>query len=207
MTQGKANKIFETELGQQLDVIYVTPDDQTFIRHEEAVSHIKEMLNNDPEKVFKSAITEWYPEFTNIEFQKSDKIAFETAKLAKEKGYNEICDSHFEDNGAAYDSYGLPFKPNDEQAHEILFARPTQSLLKKWLREVHGIYVNSDHDLNPKGDGILYHTNWGYINAPTAGPRNTWYRTGGGYSENEEFKTYEEALEVGLREGLKLITK
>jgi len=34
MTQEKANKIFATELGQQLDVIYVTSDDQAFIRYE-----------------------------------------------------------------------------------------------------------------------------------------------------------------------------
>lgn len=37
MTQEKANKIFATELGQQLNVIYVTSDDQAFIRYEDAV--------------------------------------------------------------------------------------------------------------------------------------------------------------------------
>jgi len=39
MTQEEANKIFATELGQQLDVIYVTSDDIPFIRYEEAVLH------------------------------------------------------------------------------------------------------------------------------------------------------------------------
>lgn len=37
MTQEKANKIFATDLGRQLDVIYVTSDDKPFIRYEEAV--------------------------------------------------------------------------------------------------------------------------------------------------------------------------
>lgn len=60
MTQEKANKIFETELGQQLNVIYVTSDDQPFIRYEEALYHIKEM-----EKIgvnIDNLITDWYPE-------------------------------------------------------------------------------------------------------------------------------------------------
>jgi len=62
MTQEKANKIFATELGQQLDVIYVTSDDQVFIRYEEAVLHTNELLNGDPENFVDTSITEWYPE-------------------------------------------------------------------------------------------------------------------------------------------------
>jgi len=62
MTQEKANKIFATELGQQLNVIYVTSDDQPFIRHEEAVLHTNELLNADPENFVDTSITEWYPE-------------------------------------------------------------------------------------------------------------------------------------------------
>jgi hypothetical protein len=62
MTQEKANKIFATELGQQLDVIYVTSDDQAFIRYEETVLHTNELLNADPENFVDTSITEWYPE-------------------------------------------------------------------------------------------------------------------------------------------------
>lgn len=62
MTQEKANKIFATELGQQLDVIYVTSDDQVFIRYEEAVLHTNELLNANPENFVDTSITEWYPE-------------------------------------------------------------------------------------------------------------------------------------------------
>ena len=127
-------------------------------------------------------------------------ISFETAKLAKKKGFELNKYLSIDDENPR--NLNSNFNPRNYQPW---YFDLTQSLLQKWLREVHGIYVNSDHDLNPKGDGILYHTNWGYINAPTTGPRNTRYRTGGGYSENEEFKTYEEALEVGLQEALKLI--
>lgn len=60
MTQERVNKIFETELGQQLDVIYVTSDDRAFIRYEEAVSHANYLLNSDPENIVDTSITEWY---------------------------------------------------------------------------------------------------------------------------------------------------
>lgn len=56
MTQEKANKIFETELGQQLSVLYVTSDDQPFIRYEEAVVHAHES------GLVSKEIVEWYPE-------------------------------------------------------------------------------------------------------------------------------------------------
>lgn len=61
MTQEKANKIFETELGQQLDVIYVTSDDQPFIRYEEAARHASAMFVSSNFE-FDTSITDWYPE-------------------------------------------------------------------------------------------------------------------------------------------------
>ena len=57
MTQERANKIFETELGQQIDVIYVTSDGQPFIRMEEAVKHSDGLLNVD------KSIIQFYPEY------------------------------------------------------------------------------------------------------------------------------------------------
>lgn len=62
MTQEKANKIFATELGQQLNVIYVTSDDQVFTCYEDAVLHTNDLLNADPENFVDTSITEWYPE-------------------------------------------------------------------------------------------------------------------------------------------------
>ncbi len=88
-------------------------------------------------------------------------ISFETAKLAKEKGFNEQCSA------------------------------PTQSLLQKWLREVHNIHVNVSYGL----------TFTFKINGDLKG--NDYVD----YSNIEEYwsRTYEEALEKGLIEGLKLI--
>lgn len=55
MTQEQANKIFDTDLGQQLDVIYVTSDNQPFIRLEEAQKHTEKLENK--------TIIEFYPEY------------------------------------------------------------------------------------------------------------------------------------------------
>jgi hypothetical protein len=62
MTQEKVNRIFETDLGVQLNVIYSTSDDRVFIRYEEALLHTNELLNSDPEKFVDTTITEWYNE-------------------------------------------------------------------------------------------------------------------------------------------------
>ncbi len=62
MTQEKANRIFATDLGRELNVIYVTSDDEPFIRYEEAKLHTNKLLNADPENFVDTSITEWYPE-------------------------------------------------------------------------------------------------------------------------------------------------
>lgn len=59
MTQEKADKIFATELGQQLNVIFVTSDDMPFIRREEAEKYCQEILK-EGDDITKYNITEWY---------------------------------------------------------------------------------------------------------------------------------------------------
>jgi hypothetical protein len=62
MTQEKANQIFSTSLGQQLDVIYVTSDDRAFIRYSEAVLHFEGKLDPNTEPLADKTVTEWFPE-------------------------------------------------------------------------------------------------------------------------------------------------
>ncbi len=78
-------------------------------------------------------------------------INFNTAKLAKEKGFNEPCmygyfdleeghmlNGHLEDFTDAYTA-GLPKQTNKES--DVKITAPTQSLLQKWLREIHKIDI------------------------------------------------------------------
>ena len=63
MTQEKANKIFDTSLGQQLLSIHCTSDDRAFIRYEEAQAHTNDMINAVGGQEFvDTEITEWFPE-------------------------------------------------------------------------------------------------------------------------------------------------
>ena len=109
-------------------------------------------------------------------------INFQTAKLAKEKGFNEGSMSHYEEDGQIQHCR-TSFTNGFMEDGETRFEAPTQSLLQKWLREVHNIIILVDKC----NTGLLKFEH----NIK---------------SENKnEFKTYEEALEKGLQEGLKLI--
>jgi hypothetical protein len=121
---------------------------------------------------------------------KEQLISFETAKLAKEKGFTEIQDTFFD---AITEKGENGFNPSsrrdiERQFNNELFFRPTQSLLQKWLREYHGIIVLVGYyDDDEK--------QWFY-SFPLK-PREL--------QEDEYYDTYEEALEAGLQTALKKI--
>lgn len=124
-------------------------------------------------------------------------ISFETAKLAKEKGFDIATVSFYDgyiDNTPKLISKQLSKEPiinwnkdYKEGGHGVYYSAPTQSLLQKWLREKHNIIVEpifmSSRDWN-----IIIHT---VVNTSL--------------SLLEENTAYEEALEAGLQEALKLI--
>ena len=56
LTQEYINKVFQTNLGQQLDCLFSTPDDNVFIRKEEAIQHCNDNSLNEEE------IIQWFEE-------------------------------------------------------------------------------------------------------------------------------------------------
>ena len=110
-------------------------------------------------------------------------ITFETAKLAKEKGFVITQIRWFNKQGIAQ---GFNTGPLDD-----VFYRPSQSLLQKWLREVHGIHVW----LIPAEVDKTYRAYVGH------GIKLDLLEC----SYTQSFFTYEDALEEGLQEALKLI--
>lgn len=115
-------------------------------------------------------------------------VSFETAKLAKEKGFSEPI-------MYAYDNKGNKYS-RDSISHDFnirgLLSAPTQSLLQKWLREVYDLEV---------------HIGLSYTNNKKSGYNTSLFGKTFGNNKylESKFKTYEEALEVGLLEGLKLV--
>lgn len=131
---------------------------------------------------------------------KEQLVSFETAKLAKELGFNwkvrtyygHACNPHI-----AYDKedYSIPVDFNNDDNYKDLISAPTQSLLNKWIRDVHKHYIEINvssivpydygkyfvrniFDINTRSDNLLLCIKHG---------------------------TYEKALEYGLHCALNLI--
>ena len=128
------------------------------------------------------------------------KITFETAKLAKEKGFpqepNKLKIPYYnykgEFKGDVSDWLRKYLKKEDTSDVESVSA-PTQSLLAKWLREKHGVDISililgiSDYQVYVHKKRELKYN--GIVN----------------FVFDNKDNIYEEALEIGLQEALKLI--
>ena len=70
-----------------------------------------------------------------------DYVGFETAKLMKEKGFNEPCWNYYykSNNKSKFDHYFRTVKNNEWTADRI--SAPTLQMAMKWLREVHHYYI------------------------------------------------------------------
>ena len=129
-------------------------------------------------------------------------ISFETAKLAKEKNFDESCDWVFEEDLELrrlnyYEGDGSGFVKNseiDSEYESFIQTAPTQSLLQKWLREEHDIHF----EIKPIFE---------------VGERRPYHISVFKNLHGKDFEyniigvkdTYERALEAGLQEALKLI--
>ena len=131
---------------------------------------------------------------------KEQLVSFETAKLAKELGFNwkvrtyygHACNPHI-----AYDKedYSIPVDFNNDDNYKGLISAPTQSLLNKWIRDVHKHYIDiricsiHDHDYGKYCVCRIFDISTGCDNLLLG----------------ITHKTYEKALEYGLLWTLNLI--
>ena len=136
-------------------------------------------------------------------------VTFETAKLAKEKGFNwkvRYSFGHPINPHLPYPNFdfGIPVdfnSPNLGRNWETLYSGPRQDYLQKWLREKHGIHVwaniSSESEYEEYEHTIIVITN--------DKPIIMYSFLGNGWSYIGTFKTNELALENGLEKALKLI--
>ena len=158
---------------------------------------------------------------------KEQLASVETALLDKEKGFDEPSHSYYFEDGEfkefevndTYGYYGDEFTIERDEFYENwndkwkttkegdrcfgcdnkpryleTFSAPTQSILQKWLREVHDIHVTilpwKDHNGNEEEyENKIYKFRPMIINNKTF----------------DQYDTWEQALEIGLQESLKLI--
>ena len=87
-----------------------------------------------------------------------DYVSFETAKLLKEKGFNEKCISVYHDGelqlvsslgifcGEGYGEQILTYTNSECEWSPIMISAPTLQMAMKWLREVHNLHCSVDYD-------------------------------------------------------------
>lgn len=138
---------------------------------------------------------------------KEQLITFDTAKLAKEKGFKlqsnpfGYITKFYNHNTGTLLSYGRTGKTDLSKAYYA----PTQSLLQKWLREIGDIYVSINtltefrtYSDDPGDDEYIPVHKFRIIKNID----NFKYDV---IEWSDSYKTYEDALEKGLQEALKLI--
>ena len=130
-------------------------------------------------------------------------ISFETAKLAKEKGFK--LGSGWQIRSLFNIKDGETFCEKTIETPEYACERCTQSLLQKWLREVHNCHVEVIFH-SPLDDSYITKDNLRYCFEVNYYGKNFNIP----FTDDEDYSgydylTYEEALEKGLQEALKLI--
>lgn len=125
-------------------------------------------------------------------------VSFDTAKLLKEAGFEANLKTRYveeeKDEWAFWDS---GTKRSDYNYFDDTIACPTQALAASWLREAHRIAIDVAF-IPPSVDGDV----WQYFVGEMDGM--IWE---GYYKTGRKYATYEQAMEAGLQEAIKLIKK
>lgn len=121
-------------------------------------------------------------------------VTLETAKLLKEKGFDWKCE-HLIDRNKVITKYDLPQSMScctEIDNESVEFLCPTLYIAQKWLRETKNLHIEIFY---MRGDywvyGILTIPEHDIIELPN--------------SPLVHYKSYEEVLEAGIQEALKLI--
>ena len=126
-------------------------------------------------------------------------VSFDTAKMLKEAGFDVPCTSQYSEGKSIW-YVGYPDNFNQD---DFGYSRPTQALAARWLREAHGIHVSSNIFMDSANDAdgniVDEWTFWSF---------DLFDNSGRIIEESDDrYDSYEEALEAGLKEAVKLIKK
>jgi len=72
-----------------------------------------------------------------------DYVSFETAKLLKEKGFDDNCAALYDLRSGELNQRGVGYVFNNGQWDNFITA-PTLQMVMKWLREVHKLFIHID---------------------------------------------------------------
>ena len=131
-----------------------------------------------------------------------DYVSFETSKLLKEKGFDEVCRSYYNiDNGGFGEDLTDEILKNSNLPKYIASA-PTLQMAMKWLREVHKLFITIEIKGDPRMESFIYYK-WSVAKYSSCQiervdnglhtPEDYWYAKG------EEDETYEQACESAIK--------
>ena len=126
---------------------------------------------------------------------KEDYVSFETAKLLKEKGFDEPCECFYdtEHNDISIVNGWMDTSNSLLEEREFLcYSAPTLQMATKWLRENHNLYVTSV----PNGIGEYVFYPWVYKKFEWGW--NVLESSLNGF-QNTEFSSPEEACEAAIK--------
>ena len=111
-----------------------------------------------------------------------DYVSFETAKLLKEKGFNEKCSRWYVANEPQEGIIEKGFGEN-----QFYINAPTLQMAMKWLREVH----NCNIEIDTIGQKSLDTLSWRSVIYNIEHDMECYYE--------DNFKSYEEACEAAIK--------
>jgi hypothetical protein len=134
----------------------------------------------------------------------NELIEFETAKLAKEKGFDEYSNAYY-----YHDDLRLIKVLNKNSVDNIFkensCSAPTQSLLQRWLREVHKLFINIAIFKESEEKPVVYDYAITNLNNPYDINDCEIFLKDYGIEKDRDHFSFEEALEEGLKSALELI--
>ena len=123
-----------------------------------------------------------------------DYVSYETAKLLKEKGFDERVKSYYSESGLEGYMLALKATKNTELGDGFI-SRPTLQMVMKWLREVHNIHINLDIHW-------LYFANtlgWMYTIIKILENGVDYIDSKGDENDKTFYSSYEEACEAAIK--------
>lgn len=129
---------------------------------------------------------------------KEELISFETAKLAKENGFDLVVHAFYDKNMCIDETMY-----HNWNEYKAAYSAPTQSLLQKWLREKYNKYVKVHpvyRDEKIQWEYVIF-----FLDEPLLSGTDGFKNRMSLLDYPYYWETFEEALENGLQEALKLI--
>ena len=121
-----------------------------------------------------------------------DYVSFETAKLLKEKGFDEEVTSFYLPNGTLSHGNTYAYCKMSVSSNSNFILAPTHQMTMKWLREVHNIHIESFCPVVDTTDEPIKY------NVVISDLRNHCLAFNTPL-ENKEFDSYEQACETAIK--------